>query len=62
MENKKQPTFANGKVCYIELPANEINKSASFYQNVFGWQIRQRTDGTIAFDDTVNEVSGKWVI
>jgi len=61
MENTKHPTLANGKVCYIEIPAIDINHSASFYKNVFGWQIRQRGDGHIAFDDTVGEVSGTWV-
>ena len=60
MENK-HPTFANGKICYIEVPAIEINTSASFYKAVFGWQIRKRSDGSIAFDDTVGEVSGTWV-
>ena len=62
MENKKQPTLSNGKVCYIEIPADDINRSASFYQEVFGWRIRQRGDGSVAFDDTVGEVSGTWVL
>ena len=53
--------MGNGKVCYIEIPAIDINASASFYQKVFGWQIRQRGDGSIAFDDGVGEVSGTWV-
>ncbi len=61
MENSKHPTQGNGKVCYIEIPAIDINRSASFYKDVFGWQIRQRGDGSIAFDDTVGEVSGTWV-
>jgi len=30
-------------------------------QKVFGWKIRKRADGQIAFDDTVGEVSGTWV-
>ena len=55
------PTLANGKVCYIEIPAAEIQRSADFYKRVFGWQIRQRRDGHIAFDDTTGEVSGTWV-
>jgi len=58
---KNNPTLANGKVCYIEIPALDINHSASFYKEVFDWQIRQRGDGHIAFDDTVGEVSGTWV-
>src|SRR5712691_9644451 len=62
MENNKRPTVANGKVCYIEIPAINIDASVSFYKEVFGWQIRQRGDGSIAFDDTVGEVSGTWVL
>ena len=61
MENNN-PTLSNGKICYIEMPAVDINASASFYKEVFGWQIRQRGDGSTAFDDTVGEVSGTWVL
>jgi predicted enzyme related to lactoylglutathione lyase len=56
------PTFANGKICYIEMPANDIARSADFYKGVFGWNIRKRGDGSTSFDDTVNEVSGTWVL
>ena|SRR5919198_231438 len=56
------PTRANGKVCYIEIPAVDIHRSADFYAKVFGWQIRKRGDGHTAFDDTTGEVSGTWVI
>ena len=62
MENKKQPTFGNGKICYVELPSRDIKESSSFYNNVFGWNIRTRDDGTVSFDDGVNEVSGTWRI
>ncbi len=62
MENNKQPTLANGKICYIEIPAIDIKASARFYKEVFGWQTRERGDGSLAFDDTVGEVSGTWVI
>src|SRR5882762_1802404 len=61
MENKKQPTYANGKLCYVEMPAIDIQQSASFYQTVFGWEIRKRGDGATAFNDTAGEVSGSWV-
>jgi predicted enzyme related to lactoylglutathione lyase len=56
------PTYANGKICYIELPAKDITGSADFYQRVFGWNIRKRGDGATAFDDGVGEVSGAWVL
>jgi uncharacterized protein len=55
------PTTANGKVCYIEIPATDIPRSVDFYRNVFEWKIRQRGDGASAFDDGVGEVSGAWV-
>ena len=61
MANHEHPTLANGKVCYIEIPAIDISASSRFYQEVFGWRIRQRGDGSIAFDDGVGEVSGTWV-
>jgi uncharacterized protein len=56
------PTFANGKICYIEMPASDITRSAEFYGKVFGWNIRTRGDGRAAFDDGVGEVSGTWVL
>jgi predicted enzyme related to lactoylglutathione lyase len=56
------PTLANGKICYIEMPATDIARSAEFYKRVFGWKIRQRGDGSTAFDDTTGEVSGTWVL
>ena len=55
-------TSANGKICYIEIPATDIQRSAEFYKKVFGWQIRQRGDGNTAFDDTTGEVSGTWIL
>jgi predicted enzyme related to lactoylglutathione lyase len=55
------PTLGNGKICYIEIPATDIRRSAEFYEKVFGWGIRKRGDGSTAFDDGVGEVSGTWV-
>lgn len=55
------PTPANGKICYVELPAVNVAESAAFYQSVFGWSVRKRGDGATAFDDTTGEVSGAFV-
>ncbi len=55
------PTLANGKICYVEIPASDIARSSDFYRAVFGWNVRQRGDGHKAFDDGVGEVSGTWV-
>src|ERR1700682_501145 len=56
------PTYRTGKICYIEIPARDVQESGEFYRRAFGWQTRQRGDGSTAFDDTVNEVSGTWVL
>jgi predicted enzyme related to lactoylglutathione lyase len=56
------PTYRTGKICDIEIPATDICRSAEFYERAFGWQTRQRGDGSIAFDDTVNQVRGTWVL
>lgn len=60
MAKSPNPTLGNGKVCYLEIPALDIQVSAAFYQKVFGWQTRKRGDGHLAFDDGVGEVSGTW--
>ena len=55
------PTTGNGKICYLEMPTTDVQRSADFYGNVFGWNIRKRGNGSTAFDDGVGEVSGTWV-
>lgn len=55
------PTYANGKICYLEIPTTDLDRSVKFYQAVFGWSVRKRGDGSTAFDDGVGEVSGAWV-
>jgi predicted enzyme related to lactoylglutathione lyase len=57
----KPPTFAPGKIAYVQIPAIDVDRSAAFYEAVFGWNIRRRSNGEIAFDDGVGEVSGTWV-
>lgn len=52
--------MTHGKICYLEIPANVPEDSASFYRDIFGWKIRRRGDGEIAFDDA-GSVSGTWV-
>ena len=56
------PTFADGKICYLEIPAADIAVSARFYHEALGWDLRERGDGATSFDDGVGEVSGTWVV
>jgi predicted enzyme related to lactoylglutathione lyase len=50
----------HGKICYLEIPAKTAEASAEFYSSIFGWKVRKRGDGELAFDDT-GGVSGTWV-
>jgi uncharacterized protein len=52
--------MAHGKICYLEIPAKTADASADFYSRMFGWRVRKRGDGELAFDDA-NGVSGTWV-
>ena len=57
-----EPKTTNGKICYVEIPSKNISESSEFYQKVFGWKIRTRGDGNVAFDDATGQVSGTWVL
>ena len=59
---EEQPKWRTGKICYLEIPAVDVARSARFYQRAFGWEVRQRGDGSTSFDDTVGEVSGTFVV
>jgi uncharacterized protein len=52
--------MSHGKICYLEIPAKTAQASADFYSGIFGWTVRARGDGELAFDDP-SGVSGTWV-
>jgi uncharacterized protein len=56
------PDYADGKICYVEIPATDIARSSEFFKKTFGWKVRPRDDGSVTFDDTVGQVSGAWVL
>src|SRR5437773_1125197 len=58
----EQSIMPDGKICYIEIPATDVNAAAKFYADVFAWKSRTRGDGSRAFDDTTGAVSGTWVL
>lgn len=51
----------HGKICYLELPATDVDRSTTFYSGLFGWTMRTRGDGAVAFDDAGGYVSGAFV-
>jgi len=48
------------RFCYLEIPATDPRRSAEFYKNVFGWNIRGADSDRPSFDDP-NGVSGAFV-
>jgi uncharacterized protein len=52
----------HGKVAYLQIPAADVDASAAFYSDVFGWGIRDNSEGGRSFDDTTGQVSGEWVL
>jgi predicted enzyme related to lactoylglutathione lyase len=55
------PLARDGHVSYLEIPAIDAGKSASFYEAVFGWQVQRRDAGHFSFDDGTGGVIGRWV-
>jgi predicted enzyme related to lactoylglutathione lyase len=49
------------RVCYLEIPSPEPERSADFYERVFGWNIRHRETERPSFDDATGNVSGAFV-
>ena len=57
----------HGKICYLEIPANAAQASADFYCEIFGWKVRERGDGNLAFgvskagiDQMTRELAVEW--
>ena len=48
------------RLCYLEIPATDPRKSAEFYKEVFGWNIRRGDSDRPSFDDP-SSVSGAFV-
>ena len=61
-DSEAAPRYRTGKICYLAIPTTDLAVSAQFYQQVFGWHVRQRDNGSTAFDDSVGAVSGSWIL
>lgn len=49
------------RLCYLEIPALDVHRSAVFYEKVFGWDIRDRDTGRPSFSYPSADVNGAWV-
>jgi hypothetical protein len=51
-----------GRLCYIEIPAIDVEESATFYEAVFGWKIRRQTPSQPQFTDPSGQLDGTFVV
>jgi predicted enzyme related to lactoylglutathione lyase len=49
------------RLCYLEIPAIDAHQSATFYEKVFGWDIRHRDTPRPSFAYPSADVTGAWV-
>jgi predicted enzyme related to lactoylglutathione lyase len=49
------------RLCYLEIPALNVQQSAAFYEKVFGWDIRGRDSCRPSFSYPGGDVTGAWV-
>jgi uncharacterized protein len=40
-ERARASGLVHGQVCYLQIPAQDLMKSAAFYETVFGWRIER---------------------
>lgn len=50
-----------GALSYLEIPALDIRRSAKFYQNVLGWELRGDDTAQPKFADPAGQLIGRWI-
>ena len=50
-----------GAITYLHIPADNVNRAAAFYRDVFGWKINGIDTVRPSFDDLSGQVSGAWM-
>ena len=48
--------FVHGQVCYLQIPAIDVIRAATFYEKVFGWQVERPYPSVVA-----PGLIGQWV-
>lgn len=52
----------HGGLTYLEIPATDPVRSASFYEKIFGWRIDRRDDDDLRFADRTGHLIGRWAL
>ena len=50
-----------GAITYLHIPAADVRQAATFYREVFGWEINNPDSGRPSFDDASGHLSGAWI-
>ena len=61
MKSEGNPLARHGRLSYLEIPAREPRRSATFYERVFGWKIDERSREDFRFADVDGLLIGRWV-
>jgi|SRR5215470_1815627 len=53
--------FGDGRIAYVQIPALDVQASARFYADTFGWQLRGGGDTHLSFTDATGDTIGAFV-
>ena len=59
--NRRVGLLPRPRFCYLEIPALDAGVSASFYESVFGWDIRDKATNRPSFIHRGADLTGAWV-
>jgi uncharacterized protein len=51
----------HGGLSYLEIPAVDARQSATFYEKVLGWNLREQDTDDPRFEDATGHLIGRWV-
>jgi len=52
----REHPFVHGRLAYLQIPALDVNASAAFYKDIFGWQVRPGTAAHLSFTDATGDI------
>jgi predicted enzyme related to lactoylglutathione lyase len=62
MKSDGNPLARHGGLSYLEIPAADPRRSATFYEQVLGWRIDRRSDDDLRFMDAKGLLLGRFAI
>ena len=57
----REHPFGHGRLAYVQIPALDVNASAAFYKDIFGWEVRGGSASHLSFTDSSGNVIGAFV-